>query len=46
MRELQHNEPKEVFDPKREDVKGDSRKLHDQELHDLYFSAGIIKVIK
>jgi hypothetical protein len=46
MRELKHNEPKEVLGPKREEVKGDWRKLHNEELHDLYFSADIITVIK
>jgi hypothetical protein len=46
MRELKHIEPREVLGPKREEVKGDWRKLHNEELHDLYFSADIITVIK
>jgi hypothetical protein len=46
MRELKHNELREVFGPKREDVKGDWRKLHNEELHNVYFSADIIKVLK
>lgn len=46
MRELKYNEPREVFGPKREDVEWDWRKLHNAKLHDLYFAAGIIKVIK
>jgi hypothetical protein len=35
-----------IFGPKRDEVKGEWRKLHNEELHDLYFSPNIIQVIK
>jgi hypothetical protein len=35
-----------IFGPKRDDVSGEWRKLHKEELHDLYFSANIVRVIK
>jgi hypothetical protein len=34
-----------IFGPKRE-VKGDWRKLHNEELHNLYSSPNIIRMIK
>jgi hypothetical protein len=34
-----------IFGPKRDEVKGGWRKLHDEELHDLYSSPSIIRVI-
>jgi hypothetical protein len=34
------------FGPKRDDVTGDWRKLHNEELHDLYSSPHIIRMIK
>jgi hypothetical protein len=37
---------KKVFGPKTEQVGVGWRKLHRGELHDLYFSPGIIRVIK
>ena len=37
---------RKIFGPKREEVTGDWRKLHDEELHDLYWSSDIIRVIK
>jgi len=46
MRELKHNEPGEVFGPKREEVKADRRKLHNEELNEMYYSGGIMKVTK
>jgi hypothetical protein len=35
-----------IFGSKRDDVKGDWRKLHNEELHNLYSSPNIIKMIK
>jgi hypothetical protein len=35
-----------IFGPKRDEVIGGWRKLHNDELHNLYFSADVIRVIK
>jgi len=35
-----------IFGPKREEVNGDLRKLHNEEVNDLYFSQNIIHVMK
>jgi hypothetical protein len=35
-----------IFGPKRDGVTGGWRKLHNEELHNLYFSPSIIRVIK
>jgi hypothetical protein len=35
-----------IFGPKRDEVTGKWRKLHNKELHDLYSSPIIIKIIK
>jgi hypothetical protein len=35
-----------MFGPKREEVVGGWRRLHNEELHDLYTSSSIIRVIK
>jgi hypothetical protein len=35
-----------IFGPKRDDVTGDWRKLHNDELHNLYSSPNIIRMIK
>jgi hypothetical protein len=34
--------PRRIFGPKRDDVTGDWRKLHNEELHNLYSSPNII----
>ena len=34
------------FGPKRDEVTGESRKLHNEELNDLYFSSNIVRVVK
>jgi hypothetical protein len=38
--------PKRIFGPKRDEVKGDWRKLHNEELDNLYSSPNIIRMIK
>jgi hypothetical protein len=35
-----------IFGPKRDVVTGDCTKVHDEELHNLYSSPGIIRMIK
>jgi hypothetical protein len=35
-----------VFGPKREEVRGGWRRLHSEELHNLYTSSNIVRVIK
>jgi hypothetical protein len=35
-----------IFEPKRDKVTGEWRKLHNEELHDMYSSPNIIKIMK
>jgi hypothetical protein len=35
-----------IFGPKRDEVAGEWRKLHNEELHDLYPSPSIIRIIR
>jgi hypothetical protein len=35
-----------VFGPKRDEVTGEWRKLHNEELNDLYSSSNIVRVVK
>jgi hypothetical protein len=35
-----------LFGPKRDEIKGEWRKLHNEKLNDLYFSPNIVRVIK
>ena len=35
-----------IFGPKRDEVMGEWRKLHNEELNDLYYSPNIVRVIK
>jgi hypothetical protein len=35
-----------IFEPKRDDITGECRKLHNEELNDLHFSSVIVLVIK
>jgi hypothetical protein len=34
-----------IFGPKRDEVTGEWKKLHNEELHDLYSSSNIVRVI-
>jgi hypothetical protein len=36
---------RKIFGPKRDEVTGDWRKLHNEELHNLYSSPSIIRII-
>jgi hypothetical protein len=38
--------PRSIFEPKRDEVTGGWRKLHNEELHNLYSSQSIIRMIK
>jgi hypothetical protein len=35
-----------IFEPKRDEMAGGMRKLHSEELHNLYYSSSMIKMIK
>jgi hypothetical protein len=35
-----------IFGPKRDEMTGEWRKLHNEELHDLYSSPSIIRIMK
>jgi hypothetical protein len=37
---------RKIFGPKRDEMSGDWRKLHNEELHGLYSSPSIVRVIK
>jgi hypothetical protein len=35
-----------IFEPRKDEVTGEWRKLHNEELHDLYSSPSIIRIMK
>ena len=37
---------RKIFGPKRDEVRGEWRKLHNEELYEIYFSSNIIRVSK
>jgi hypothetical protein len=46
MRVFENRVLRRIFGPKRNEVTGDCRKLHNEEFHSLYSSANIIIMIK
>jgi len=46
LRVLENRVLRGVFGPERDEVTGDWRKLHNEELNDLYCSTNIVRVIK
>jgi hypothetical protein len=46
LRVLEEREPRTLFGPKRDEVTGGWRKLHNEELHNLYSSPDVIRIIK
>jgi hypothetical protein len=46
LRVFENRVLRRIFGPKRDEVTGDWRKLHNEELHNLYSSPSIIRMIK
>jgi uncharacterized membrane protein len=46
LRVFENRVLRRIFGPKRDEVTGEWRKLHNEELHDLFSSLSIIKIIK
>jgi hypothetical protein len=46
LRVLENRVLRGIFGPKRDEVTGEWRKLHNEELNDLYCSPNIVRVIK
>jgi hypothetical protein len=46
LRVFENRVLRRIFGPKRDEVTGDWRKLHNEELHNLYYSPYIIRMIK
>jgi hypothetical protein len=46
LRVFQNRVLRRIFGPRRDEVTGDWRKLHNEELHNLYSSPSIIRMIK
>jgi len=43
---FEHRVVRRIFGPKRDEVTGEWRKLHNEELNDVYCSPNIVRVIK
>jgi len=46
MRVFENRVLRKIFGPRREDVTGEWRRLHNEELNELYSSSNIVRVIK
>ena len=46
LRVVENRVPRKIFRHKRDEESGERRRLHNEELYDLYFSPNIIRVIK
>jgi hypothetical protein len=46
LRAFENRVLRKVFGPKRDEVTGEWRKLHNKELNDLYSSPNIVRVVK
>jgi hypothetical protein len=46
LRVFENRVSRKIFVPKKDEVTGELRKLHNEELHDLYSSRNIVLVIK
>jgi hypothetical protein len=46
MRVFENRVLRRRFGPKRDEARGEWRKLHNEELHDLHFSPTVVRVIK
>jgi hypothetical protein len=46
LRVFENRVPRKIFGPKRDEVTGQWRKLHNEELRDLYSSPSMIRIIK
>jgi hypothetical protein len=46
LRVFENRVLKRIFRPKRDEVTGDWRKLHNEDLHNLYCSPSMIRIIK
>jgi hypothetical protein len=46
LRVFENRVLRRIFGPKRDEVTGEWRKLHNEELHDLYSSPSIIRMVK